>query len=187
MDKIRTFFIKKRGEKTTVFLVFVLGVILVIGSNNIDKNEIIEEKPKLLEIESKTKSYEEQMEKRLEKVLKEVEGAGEVKVLVTLATSKELVIEKNLNETKNFIVEQDGEGGVRESNDLKKDSEVVLITNDKKNEPLVLKEISPKIEGVLIIADGGDDIYIKDAFIKSVEALLGVEPHKIHVLKKKTN
>lgn len=55
---------------------------------------------------------------------------------------------------------------------------------DGKN-PLALKEIEPKIEGIIIIAQGGDNIFIKNELIKSAQTILNVDAHKIHVMKMK--
>ena len=52
-------------------------------------------------------------------------------------------------------------------------------------EPLVLKETAPKVEGVLILCEGGDNITIKEAISKACQALFNVPAHKIEVLKMK--
>ena len=65
---------------------------------------------------------------------------------------------------------------------LKKKKKKVLLESNK---PLVLKEIQPKVQGVLVIARGGGSVEIKQSIIKAVQALLNVETHKIEVLKMK--
>jgi stage III sporulation protein AG len=59
-----------------------------------------------------------------------------------------------------------------------------VYDNDKT--PFVVLEMEPEIEGVVIVAQGGADIVTKQKIISSVSALLGVDVHKIEVLKMKT-
>lgn len=50
--------------------------------------------------------------------------------------------------------------------------------------PYISKELSPKIGGVVVIAPGGDKAQVKQNITEAVEALFGVESHKIRIMKK---
>ena len=53
------------------------------------------------------------------------------------------------------------------------ENSIVLAENGKGvQEPLVLKETAPKVEGVLILCEGGDNITIKEAISKAVRHFL---------------
>jgi len=41
------------------------------------------------------------------------------------------------------------------------------------------------VEGVIIVAEGGDDILIKEALMNAAKTVLGIEMHKVQVLKMK--
>ena len=45
------------------------------------------------------------------------------------------------------------------------------------------QELSPRIEGVLVIADGGDNAIVIENITEAVQALFGVDTHKIKVMK----
>lgn len=45
------------------------------------------------------------------------------------------------------------------------------------------QELSPLIEGVLVIADGGDNAIVIENITEAVQALFGVDTHKIKVMK----
>lgn len=45
------------------------------------------------------------------------------------------------------------------------------------------KELSPKIEGVVVIADGGENAVVKENISSAVQALFDIEPHKIRIMK----
>ena len=46
--------------------------------------------------------------------------------------------------------------------------------------------MEPEIEGVIIVAEGGGDIIVKNSLISAANAALGVPTHKIEVLKMKS-
>ena len=49
--------------------------------------------------------------------------------------------------------------------------------------PYVIKEISPKIEGVVVIAEGGDNPVVIQDISEAVQALFDVDTHKIKIMK----
>ena len=44
------------------------------------------------------------------------------------------------------------------------------------------QELSPRIEGGLVIADGGDNAIVIENITEAVQALFGVDTHKIKVM-----
>jgi stage III sporulation protein AG len=52
--------------------------------------------------------------------------------------------------------------------------------------PLVLREVQPKIEGVIIIAEGGDNILVKEALTNAAEAVLGLDISNVQIFKMKS-
>ena len=53
------------------------------------------------------------------------------------------------------------------------------------NIPYVVQEIYPEVEGVLVVAEGGGDSYVNLAITDAIQALFGIEAHKIRVVKMK--
>ena len=74
----------------------------------------------------------------------------------------------------------------------KKDGDNILIneTNFKNSvvmsdgEPFVVKEIYPEIQGVVVVADGADDILVRQNITNAVTTALNIAPHKVCVVKK---
>ena len=50
--------------------------------------------------------------------------------------------------------------------------------------PLIQKELYPEISGIVISAKGGDSPTVQAEISQAMEALFGLEPHKIKVLKR---
>ncbi len=185
MDELRTLFNKNSKSKYNVYIAFLLGVIILIVSGiDFNKNEIIQEveKPRPANVES----YTSNLEKKLEVLLSTVKGAGKVKVMITLVNEGELILAKDIDFNYKETIEKDGENGLREIREEKEKTETLFSPNTaNKNAPVVLKELKPQIEGVAIIAEGGGDINIVEAFTRVAESLLNVPVHKIQVLKMK--
>ena len=99
-----------------------------------NKSDIIEESTDIgagndgeTEKISDTEEYERYMENKLEQAISVMEGAGKVKVMVTVSASRELVVEKDMPVTRNNTVENDSEGGSRNVNELNNSEETVYI------------------------------------------------------------
>ena len=46
------------------------------------------------------------------------------------------------------------------------------------------KELLPEVEGVIVIAEGGDNAVVARNITEAVQALFGVEAHKIKIMKR---
>lgn len=46
------------------------------------------------------------------------------------------------------------------------------------------KKLSPEVEGVIVIADGGGNAVVVQNITGAIQALYGVEAHKIKVMKR---
>ena len=133
---------------------------------------------------SSTDDYLSDLESRLQKVLSKVEGIGNVEVMITLKSSKELVTLKDTPYTQESVNENDGEGGSRQSSNIEQqESTVIVDSGDGESMPYIIKEIEPEVAGVLVIADGGGNISIKTEIMEAIQVLFNVPAHKIKVMK----
>lgn len=127
--------------------------------------------------------YAAAMEKRLKQVLGQMEGVGETEVMITLSDSGETIVEKDQKEQRNRIEESDAGGGTRTTTEQETEETTVYVENGSEKQPYVTKEVLPKVEGVLVVAEGGDDSRVISDISDTVMALFRVEAHKIKVVK----
>ena len=59
----------------------------------------------------------------------------------------------------------------------------VYSTNGSVSEPYVVKTLTPRIEGVLVVAEGAGSGTTNRTISEIVQALFGVEAHKVVVVK----
>ncbi|MCL2704554.1 MAG: hypothetical protein FWE91_13290 [Defluviitaleaceae bacterium] len=183
------------GEKKKVvanlFTVLVVGVLLLVLAQTMLRPEEAG-KPRSLPQHQPTETESKQtgvsLEARLEEILSLVEGAGTVRVMIHEARGQETVFarEQTLDESK--TKELDSSGGSREQSQVRTNNLMVTLNRrEGGDEPLVLYENAPKIEGVIIVAEGGGDIIVRDALIRAASGLLGVAVHKVTVLQMAAN
>jgi len=188
-EKISQFFKfdgnNKKKTENLVFLLIIL-VVTVVAINVIWKddkksiNSITE--PKSLASNIKEESYNtDSLEVRLENILSNISGVGNVDVLITYNETEEIIPIYNKTSKKSVTNETDSQGGTRtvEETDA---SQEVIFQND---EIIIQKKISPKVEGAIITATGASNSNVKANIIQAVEAATGLATHKIQVFEKK--
>ena len=116
-----------------------------------------------------------EIEKELETLLSKINGAGDVRAMVTLESCYENVYAKGYT-TKS------------EQDELKDKSEMteeyIIVKNGSSNEEcLVVKVYEPTVKGVAIVAEGADDVNVKTAITETVCALFGISSAKVSVEK----
>lgn len=129
--------------------------------------------------------YEAALEERLEQILQGMAGAGEVRVMITFSSSQELVVEKDRPVTRSNTTESDSEGGSRSIYQIESGETTVYNTQGTDSEPYVVKTLTPKVEGVVIAAEGAGTGEVTKNITEAVQALFDLEAHKIKVVKMK--
>ena len=183
----------KKLKKNQIFILFLSGVLLMIiaipvkekeSDFDIHKTDGIADGCSVDMADSMT--YTRYLEQSLEEMLSQMEGAGKVACMVTLEQSAEQVIEKDREVSNDMVTESDSQGGTRTTKQLS-ESEKTIYQEGDSGVPYVRKEISPKVKGVLVIAEGGNNAVVVKNITESVQALFGIESHKIRIVKKGGN
>lgn len=190
MMDLHTFFKEKKWKKIRKdqwLIVFLAGVLLLVIAMPTDcgtSSGSNRSEPEEQQTETGLKNdYEEVLEQRLEQVLSQMEGVGRVQVMITLKDSGESVVEKDVGTTGDTQTDTDGEGNTTQQTKSERSEETVYSSGSGDGEPFVNKQISPKIEGVLVVAEGGADTKVAKNISEAVEALFDIEAHKIKVVK----
>ncbi len=131
--------------------------------------------------------YEAELERRLEEILEGMAGAGKVKVMITFASSKELVVEKDRPMTRSNTTESDGEGGTRTIYQTDSGETTVYHGEGSDSEPYVVKTLTPKVEGVLVAAQGAGTGEVTKNITEAIQALFDLAAHKIKVIRMKSS
>ena len=127
--------------------------------------------------------YAKELEQRLTKILSEMADVGRVEVMITLKSSRELVVEKETPVSRSATTETDAQGGSRTVNTSEMEENVIYSTDGSSSEPYVVKSLAPEIEGVLVVAEGAGSGTVNRTVTEIVQALFDVEAHKVKVVK----
>lgn len=127
-------------------------------------------------------AYENSLEIRLKEILEDMSGAGKVKVMITLASSEELVVEKDRPVVRSNTTETDSEGGSRSIYQVDSGEDTVYRTFGTENEPYVIKTLLPKVEGVLVAAQGAANAVVAKNITEAVQVLFDLEAHQVKVI-----
>ncbi|MCL6798198.1 stage III sporulation protein AG [Bacillus altitudinis] len=128
---------------------------------------------------------EQEYENQLKEILETIIGVEDVSIVVNVDATSLKVFEKNKSNKSTTTEETDKEGGVRSVTDQTKEEEVVIIKNGNEETPVVVQTKKPDIRGVLVVAQGVDNVQIKKTIIEAVTRVLDVPSHRVAVAPKK--
>lgn len=161
---------ENKKMRNNILLALLLGILLLAAGRSFSGSE---GKTASLPQPAAKETADRETERRMAEILSKVEGAGQVDVMLTYRQTEE----KNIahNETR----EESGET-------LRTEYTAILLEDgDGATEPLILTEISPVVEGVVITAQGADSPAVAASLNQAAQALLDVPAHKVAVLKMK--
>ena len=167
-------------------LIFLLAGVLLIIINIPVKSSTAKAKNSdttVKETQADSSYYISALEKELSQALAECEGVGRAKVVITAANNGKSVLYVQKSESENITDETDSTGGNRRTSQKTSDESVVYTDSGSTKSPFITEELVPEIQGVLILAEGGDDARTVSEITKAASALLGISVNKIKVLK----
>ncbi len=177
--KVTKFF---KGKKSLEFVIAVIVVAVIAaiylstlsepsntGSGGANKSELSEEA--------------EETETKLGRILSQIKGAGKVEVMITYETGPEIVPAMNVSNQSSSAVSS-GSGTNNESQT--ENSTPVTVQQQSGSEPLVIVEKQPKVRGVVVVAEGADDLRVKLALQQATKTVLDVSLDNIDVFTMKS-
>ncbi len=107
------------------------------------------------------------LERRLEALLSQIQGAGQVRVLLTEDTGRETVYQTDI-----------------QADDSSRSEDTVLVEDSARNETgLVRRTLEPKYRGAVILCQGADAAHVKLAIVEAVRCVTGLGADQISVQK----
>lgn len=166
--------LKKDKVRNIVVVIGIIGILCIFISNiipkNDDKNENSNNEVNDINLYN-TESYEKQIEEQLEEIIASIEGAGRVKVMATLDRTSQIVYATE----EKYSTDNDKQSG--------ETSYVIIKKSDGTESVVKVTEIQPKIKGVIVVCDGGEDAVVQERIVKAVTTVLGISANKVCVTK----
>lgn len=177
-DKIKGFF---QGDKKIKFIVIAgfLGILFIFLStgkpDSADKNLQKSVLPSTFMQELTT-----QMENKLQAVIGNIQGVGNCQVMVTFENGIEYVYANESKATSDVLDE--GESGKKQEK-ISSENNLVIIEQGNGKEALKVKEIQPKVRGVVVVCDGAQDVAVRQQIIDAVTTSMDISSAKVYVAK----
>ncbi len=165
--------IKKLFNKKSAIVLIAAGIVILALSSLLSTPK--EDKNQSDSTQISLSEYISDLEERLKKVVENIDGAGKCYVMITLSESGEKIYAK---EEKN-ITNRENEGQSNEKYSKDFEQEYVIVNNNA----LFLKEEVPKICGVAIVCEGGENEKVVAKVTQAVSVLLGIQMKDIFVTK----
>lgn len=159
LEKVRKS--KKLQLIIVIILVSLTLFIYIFSSSDKTENSVI--------ATDEITAYVNNLESKLSTVLSQIEGAGSVSVIITVESGWETVLAtKTTTKT--------------DANGVTTTETTPILVNGK---TVIVKELYPKIVGVLVVASGAKNIGVMSKLQQATTSLLDVNINKIEILTKK--
>ena len=185
---------KKKIENLVFLIVLVIITVVIINiiwngdkttnkeqSNNDTSKQLATTNNQTVNQNQIQGTSESNLETRLEEILSQIQGVGEVKVLLNYSESSEVVAMYNETSRSSNTQETDTEGGSRTIQETETQKDIIYQEENGEKTPITQKIVQPKIEGAIITAKGASQANVKTNIIQAVEAVTGLATHKIQV------
>ena len=167
----------KKIKKEQLLIGVLIGILLLVIAIPVPKTEKNKQTEAVKE-EISEKEYS--MEAELKEILQRISGVGRTEVFITYEDEGKIVVEKDESVSEELIEEADSSGGTRITTSTRNEKATVYGNADA---PYVIQELSPTIKGVLVVAEGGGNMTVKKQIQETIEALFGLDSHKISIMK----
>jgi stage III sporulation protein AG len=154
------------GRHKYALVIVVLGLVLMLLPMGSDSNQT-----QTIQ-QSQPQQQTEDIQRALERVLSKIRGAGEVDVLLTVATGAQTVYQ------------EDADISGDEKENARYDTVIIRDSNGSEA-GLVQQVIPPKYLGAVVVCKGADNAAVKLAIVEAVSKATGLGADQISVLKMK--
>ncbi len=118
----------------------------------------------------------------LEEKLSLIQGAGAVKVLVTLEAGPTIDVIKNTTVDSSVTTEKAADDSTRETQSTNTRQDHVFYRDGSAERPVVARTSRPEIAGVLIVAEGAQSARIRAQLLDAAMVALNIPANRIEVV-----
>lgn len=178
------------SKKSQLLLILLVGLLLVVIAIPTKKTENERGTEETVDTEtavaaSDITKYSAYLEEKIAGALEHVSGVGKTEIVITFSSNGQKIVEKDQQSDSQKTTESDSAGGTRDSEDRSSERTSIYIQEaDGTQTPYISEELLPEIQGVLVIAEGGDNAVVVKNITEAIQALFGLEAHKIKIMKR---
>ncbi len=175
-----------KGDKKIRIIVTIgiLGIVLILLS------ELLAPKSKIVnEVNSQESSLSvsnEKLEQQVYALVTSIDGVGRAKVMVTLDTSVEYVYAKEQKSDTDVTKDISENGNAKTSQKDKTEEKYIFVDGSVGKQPLLTTEKAPRVKGVVVVCEGGDDKLVQSRIIDAVTTAFDIGANRVCVTRMAT-
>lgn len=160
--------LQKRNKMDFLILILigVLVMIIAIPTGDTREKKTKVEATQTEENGQSEDNYKEALERQLEQLISQMDGAGKTRVMITFADEGQTCLNKDVS-----------------TDEKKREEKTVVYDTGEGEAPYVICRQRPKVEGVVVVSEGGDRPKVVTEISDAVMSLFDIEAHKVIVVK----
>ena len=183
IEKVKRFcqsFLSKKGKGNWLWVIGLVGILLIGFSSAID-NDAKDTPNATLSGEESTTVYAQALESRLENMVSAISGVGKCRVMVTMEQGTEYIY---ATQEKNTVdASQTSENSRFSTGSRSSDEETyIMVSTDEGQQPVLITALSPKVKGVVVVCQGGEDSVVCQNVRTALATLLNISSNRICVV-----
>lgn len=170
-SQIREWLMRKmqKRNKTDFVIMILIGVlvmIIAVPTGNAKEEKMQTQDSQQEEQVQSEDYYKKTLENQLEQLICQMDGAGRTQVMITFADEGQTYLDKDVSTDEN-----------------KREEKTVVYDTGEGDAPYVICKQHPKVEGVVVVSEGGDSPKVVTEISDAVMSLFDIEAHKVIVVK----
>lgn len=129
-----------------------------------------------------SEEFVQQTEQRLTEIVRNIEGAGENQVMVTLENGVQYVYATEQKANSNRV-EDTGDTSSRISQQDDTEESVIVVDGGDGRDGLLVTELQPVVKGVVVVCEGGDQEEVRQRVSDAVTTALNITSRRVYVTK----
>lgn len=164
-----------------IFIVGIIGIVLIFLSSFLKLGKSDEQSAVGQDFDSA--QYTAALEEKIHTMVSGISGVGEAKVIITLESSTEYVYVNEKKETADSTKDYaDGETK-KEQERINYEQNVILVDQTGgKREALLKTTLEPKVKGVVVVCQGGENVEVEKRVTDAVTTALAISSSKVCVV-----
>ncbi|MGI6403948.1 MAG: hypothetical protein ACOX0K_07035 [Oscillospiraceae bacterium] len=180
----KNFFSKDLRLKIIVLL-GLIGMLMILISQFVSRGNTAPQKPPDEATASFTsEQYVAALEDKLQKLVSDIDKVGRAQVMITLESGVEYVYAQEEKRNTDTTREPGEDAAILVNQKENVEQKYILVeTEYGKREALVLTQRQPKVQGVVVVCEGADDIRVQEKLISVITTALGIPSTRVCVVK----
>ena len=180
MNEIVSKYLKPFKKPKTVLIIGLVGIGLIVLSSLFSSGESKKENMKTGEMTAE--EYKTILEEDIKETVTDITGSKNVSVVITLESG----IKYSYADTREETLTEKKENEKESTDNETKSGYITVKTADGGEQALLVTTQMPKVRGVAIVCDGGDNEQIAEKIQNAVMSALNISSKKVYICGRNT-